>query len=580
MDFSARISDAQVNLEKDGFKTALWTPEWDIPANEKEAFASPHDPQLLAALQVFAWLFVSSIKRVWVHLGAEMQAGKTGVIATVARLVLSNARTLGFAPNRIFVVTGMSDEAWQNQTDPRLPAILRENVHHGGTLSQVASKLKSLAAGGRLSNVLIFIDESHYATSSTNQPARHIYDVVALSCPRQFWTENNIRFVTISATDPAKAIAMKASEMSCRVVPLLTTKDYQSVEKLQTAGRIQFLEQIPENGCLHSDTGLTAMAKAVRDIEAVHGPLVHILRPNHGKGGLVAERIRTLFPDAVVHQWDVASNKERRAKDDGSSGIGSATDINIALLNDAPETTTFVLLKGMFRAAKTLNDKHVGVLYDRVGAGDATNLQSLLGRACGYGKSTRTVVFTSRSTVDNYLRLWRELCASMDTSTEGDVANFSNLRGRMPGVATVSSATRDTAKLVTTAGHASPLGAGVGVATAEEIAAGARTSYVDDDYKVVWSQEFSSIEDLKSARITAGKMPTPDADGFYKNANGGKGPMSRAQLMALKGGKKTTNMRLPLENVGDITKRTYPFYESISDKTTLRFVVRTLERIR
>jgi hypothetical protein len=56
--------------------------------------------------------------------------------------------------------------------------------------------------------------------------------------------------------------------------------------------------------------------------------------------------------------------------------------------------------------------------------------------------------------------------------------------------------------------------------------------------------------------------------------------MSRAQLMALKGGKKTTNMRLPLENVGDTSKRTYPFYEDTGDRSTLRFVVRTLTRIR
>ena len=56
--------------------------------------------------------------------------------------------------------------------------------------------------------------------------------------------------------------------------------------------------------------------------------------------------------------------------------------------------------------------------------------------------------------------------------------------------------------------------------------------------------------------------------------------MSRAQLMALKTGKKTTNMRLPLDKVGDSTKRTYPFYEISGDRSTLRFVVRTLTRLR
>jgi hypothetical protein len=39
-------------------------------------------------------------------------------------------------------------------------------------------------------------------------------------------------------------------------------------------------------------------------------------------------------------------------------------------------------------------------------------------------------------------------------------------------------------------------------------------------------------------------------------------------------------MRLPLKEVGDVSKRTYPFYEDAKDKSTLRFVVRTLTRLK
>jgi hypothetical protein len=573
MNFAASISDAQTNLEKDGFKTTLWIPEWAIPTGEEESFADPHPPQLLAALQVFAWLFVSSINRVWVHIAAEMQAGKTGVIAAVARLLLSNARRLGFAPNRIFVVTGMSDEAWQKQTAPRLPGILRENIHHGGTLSQVAAKLARLANGGRLSNVLIFIDESHYATSTTNQPARHVYDAVARECPREFWAENNIRFVTISATDPAKVLAMKSAETSCHVVRLHTTDAYQSVEKLQSNDRIRFLEQIPKNGALHTEAGLTVMANAVQALEATHGPLIHILRPNHGKGGLVSENLRRMFPSAIVHQWDVASNKERRARDDGSSGVGSATDINIAILNDKPDDTTFVILKGMFRAAKTLNDEHVGVLYDRVGAGDATNLQSLLGRACGYGKSTRSVVFTSRSTVDNYLRLWRELCASKDFLTEGTGDVFSGLKGRMPGVTSVTTASGEAIRLVTTATHATPFGAGIGSATAEELAASRAVGPAEApkvDHRIYRTEE-DACGALKMMYPRFKKMHDfkKDEAGFFKasvNAPVAVNSLARTvqRIGNVTGGTGTTAT----------ATRCIPCYESTADITTLRYVVR------
>lgn len=119
----------------------------------------------------------------------------------------------------------------------------------------------------------------------------------------------------------------------------------------------------------------------------------------------------------------------------------------------------------------------------------------------------------------------------------------------------------------------------VGLAAGDDPAAH-RERYNDDDYEAVWTREFTSVEELKAAKVTHGRMPEAGDDGFYKNANGGKGPMSRTQLNALKGGKKTTNMRLPLEKVGDSTKRTYPFYEDPADPSTLRFVVRTLTRIR
>lgn len=122
----------------------------------------------------------------------------------------------------------------------------------------------------------------------------------------------------------------------------------------------------------------------------------------------------------------------------------------------------------------------------------------------------------------------------------------------------------------------------VGLAAGDENpgVSGSRAKYDDDDYEAVWSSVFNSVEELKASKLTSGRMPTPGEDGFYKNANGGKGPMSLDQLNSLKAGKKTTNMRLPLEKVGETTKRTYPYYEDPSDKTTLRFVVRTLTRIK
>jgi hypothetical protein len=574
IDFSARISDAKVNMGE--LISEPWTPETGVRCDEELAFAAPHDAQYLAALRACAAMFAAKQKRVWVHLAAEMQAGKTGVITTVARLILTNYKRLGIASDRIFVVTGMSDEAWQTQTALRLPCVLRENVHHGATLTKVGEKLTRLARGEHLKNVMIFIDESHYATAANNQPAKHVYDRVADLCPREKWAENNIRFMTISATDPAKVIAMKASGVPCQVVRLFTTAAYQSVDELQGCGRIRYLEQVPENGALHTETGFNALTEAVKELEAEHGPLIHILRPQNAKGAAVVAQLFSRFPSAIVHQWDVASNKEKQrvAKEESSSGVGSATDINEAILNKKPAATTFVVLKGMFRAAKTLNDKYVGVLYDRVGAGDATNLQSLLGRACGYGKSTRTIIFTSQTTVNNYLRCWREMCASKEwAAAEGNVV--AKLNGKMPhtkAVKTIDGAS----KLVTTAEHATPFGHGVGAATAEELKASERAVHDSDEYTVEWSEEFTTPAELKASKLVRGRMIEVSESGFYKNPHG-KRPMTRADLMALKSGKNTSHMRLG-EGRSGVARRTYAFYEDPTDPSTVRFVVCTLTR--
>jgi hypothetical protein len=89
---------------------------------------------------------------------------------------------------------------------------------------------------------------------------------------------------------------------------------------------------------------------------------------------------------------------------------------------------------------------------------------------------------------------------------------------------------------------------------------------------------YTTVDALRRAGVTQGKMPEVDENGFYKNAMGGKTRMTRDKLNALKAGKKTTNMRAKLK-VGKTMKRTYPFYEDPNDPTTVRFIVRTLERL-
>ena len=86
----------------------------------------------------------------------------------------------------------------------------------------------------------------------------------------------------------------------------------------------------------------------------------------------------------------------------------------------------------MLYAAKTLDDKYCGVLYDRVAGAHHTGLQSLLGRACGYGKSKRTVVYTDMETVDTYNDYWSSLAASVGGRVVIPQADPDNFNRMMP----------------------------------------------------------------------------------------------------------------------------------------------------
>lgn len=438
---TSNISTWRKNVKMGGLNPEPWfrhRETWEeTDPTDAESEEMPHAPQLLAALQVFSWMYAAGAhQRAWAHLAAEMQAGKSGVINTLIRIVLQNSAKLGIRPSGIFVLTGMSDDAWRKQTRARVPREVRDNVHHNGGLKKVQAQLLKLAAKDGLRNILIIFDESQVASSSGNRPNTLIYKTVRDLAPPSEWVERNIRFLTVSATDPAKVMSMENCEVPCRCVRLRTTKAYQSVESLNKEKRIRSLE-------LFGNIGTPAsIAQLQHALTAYDVPLWHILRPAQGKTADAEAKLRAAFPSAQVIVWDAErrSNAAAGGGDGSSESTESLEDIN-ALLSTPPTSHSFVLLKNMFYAAKTLNDANVGVLWDRMSAGaggDNARLQSLLGRACGYGKSKRTVIYTSIETVDRYLTFWKELCHSATAETLTEDHKATALNRRMPGVVAVT----------------------------------------------------------------------------------------------------------------------------------------------
>ena len=270
-------------------------------------------------------------------------------------------------------------------------------------------------------------------------------------------------------------------------------------------------------------------------------------------------------------EWD--SKRKQRKHDDASTAESQMDDIN-DLLEKEPVVHTFVLLKNMFYAAKTMNDKHVGVAYDRLSIKDETNLQGLLGRLCGYEKSTDTVVYTSEATVDRWISCWKELCASDAAAHTVAGHAAKDLHGKMTNVV-ASTLAGGGAQLSTRASAASPMGIGKAHDFTAPGPAGVREVHDDELFTVSWSAEFRTAE---AARAITGKKMEVQENGFYANASGRVGPMTRAQMVAVRGGKKTAHGRPRPGPPGQKILKTFAFYENPRDASTVRFVVRTLTR--
>jgi hypothetical protein len=552
----------------------LWVPEFGFSHDEREASELPYEQQYLAALWVFYHFFASVSSRAWVHLAASMQAGKTGVVTALIRLMMNgpNRKVINMFPTDIFVITGMNDDAWKKQTKVRLPRMFRDNVYHSKGLINAQRALHAKAArnGGVLRDVLIVQDESHIACGIKCQPSRMIYDTLVSLCPPTEWVSNNIRLLTISATDPSAIIGIGANTEMAAVVKLLTTEGYQSPNMLLDSGR------------LHDTYNLYNEESVIQMLEFVvktYGkiPLYHIIRPKQGKSDAVAEILSRLCPEASVVQWD--SKSKSKTKSDDASTTSSMDDINVCLLENVPETMTFIIIKNMFYAAKTLNDTHVGLMHDRIGHKDDTNLQSLIGRGCGYGKSTRTHIFGSLTTVHHQIDIWSKITP---TNTVFE-AKASSLRGKMPGVTVSGSG--NTASMSVSLKRRVPMGPAYGgVAGDAAVAApkSARVSHSEDDFDSYWSPWYDTekeVMDKWKELGGRGALLKTNPDGFkICSTTEGPGVIKKEEIEGFRAGKKTANMDPSKLNKDGKQFRRYVAYSDVTKKYSAQYCLHMISR--
>jgi hypothetical protein len=524
-------------IEAAGFSVTPFErkPRWRFDEDPEKMAYFP--PQYLAALQIFYKMFVQDDKKAWIHLSAEMQSGKTGVMNSLIRLIIANAELCQMACDSIFVLTGMSDRAWVKQTVERVVYDVRENIKHSGTLKKISPTLTLMSRrDGGLKNILIIVDESHIAASEANRPFKEVYNFVKGLCGSKF-IENNIKFVTVSATDPAMNIATHKVTAGVGSVRLMNNPRYLSVQKLNELGRIM------RSSDLAAEANMDAFYTFIAARPELHKKYIIIRARGVYEGTdrttTIKKYINEMFSEfsPVITEWDSKAPRPDRiaAPTDGSSVSSKMEDIN-ELLSVEPDTLHFIMVKGMFYAAKTMDTEHVGVLYDSssIHQKHDTALQSFLGRACGYNKNTNLFIFGNMEAVETYIDIWRDIESKMKEMPGGNIIIEDGdgycLNGKMNGFGTKAINGETAAKV--DAGRAVPL---VGFIKLEAlqpvdgrmtvpivlkfdedfitslIAAPDRRSFLLNKLKGLRYNKYNTLNKFKLLQITH-----PEADGSYK----------------------------------------------------------------
>jgi hypothetical protein len=313
-----------------------------------------------------------------VTLLALPQVGKTGVMLYIAYLMATfNDDDFMIDPENIFIISGMNDIDWYNQTKENLPDSLNQKVY-------TRSKFSSLESLDSLRNALIIIDECHIAAEARNQMCKTLTKA-KLDTPENL-RRKNVKILQVSAT-PAHTLFNAVNKWGVDnhgVVRLKASPKYIGFQQLLDSERIMDTHEF----------GVDMITEIEGLIKAEYPtPKYHIFRVNRNQRPAL---------DAMI-----LKNKENGwISKEHNSDSREDTDI---LFETPPVQHTFIIIKNFWRAGKRLNDTNVGIVYEEPASTPDLNVvaQSLAGRLCGNDKQTPAsgspIIYCHKQSIVNYV---------------------------------------------------------------------------------------------------------------------------------------------------------------------------------
>ena len=344
-------------------------------------------------------------QKVLVTLCAPPQWGKTGVSLYVAYHMC----LMGTNPQNVFFITGMSDRSWLDQTRERMLPCWKQNVYHRNTLHKMRDKILDL---DKRRDILLIVDECHLA-NKTDFILGQIFEELSLNDPLRLKMKN-IKILQISAT-PSNAL-MDAEEWSSyhgRITPRMND-GYVSFQRFILEERVRETKNLGD------------LEECEEYIEEVTegSPQYHFVRSvsNGLSGSLSYKQISSNF-NALCKKENhllIEMNMEK------TSGEIKKFYEN---LSKQPSEHTFILIKNMLGASKTIDDSFIGSVHESTPLVKdySSEVQGLPGRLCGWTKrkTNGPILYCSQEILEEYIKLYE---SGFDFESEGLVWSDSRLK--------------------------------------------------------------------------------------------------------------------------------------------------------
>ena len=308
----------------------------------------------------------------------KTQTGKTGCMTSFIRQYIFK---YDIPLENIYIITGLSDVAWKNDTKNRMPECINSRVFHRANLPKTfVQDIRSKQ------NILVIMDEIQIACEEDQTIHKTFKECGFYDF--NYLLENDIKLVQFSATPDGNINDIEDWKAHSTKVKLEPGEGYIGTKELRDQNRIfQYKDLINiEN---------------VKELESVIDvrfpePMYHLIRvPNKRKDkqGKVISNFKNTFKTNYVYNTSYLKTKK--------------VDIN-KLLKVKPEKHTFVFICEILRCAKTQYKEFIGISYERYNSNpnDSSTIQGTMGRQTGYDDNGKSICYTNIESIDMYEKLW------------------------------------------------------------------------------------------------------------------------------------------------------------------------------